>query len=501
MFKNVIANFVGRFWSILSNFIFIPLYINLLGFESYSLISFSLIIAGVMAVLDAGFSATLSRELARADLNSTEKNRIFGTLETIYLIITIIAIAFVFFASNAIASDWVSSKTYNSKEISVFVKIISFDIGFQLLIRFYLGGFLGLEQQIKSNALQVAWGVTRNGLVVLVLFFVPTLILFFAWQAASTFVFALVAGLLLRKEINRKFSFSIRRIEKDVLLRIWKFAGGMLLISIVAAFNTQMDKIIISKLLPLESLGYYTLAVSLSMGIVVIVNPISVAILPRLTSYFTGNRIADAEQIFRKVNLGVSILVFSILAIMIYFSHELVFIWTGDRTLALKVSPFLPIIAFAVSMLSLATIPYNIAIANGYTKLNNLLGVISLLITLPGYWLATNRYGAIGAAYVFCTVQFFITIIYIYLINKKYFGLNNLKKLFLRPLFLPLFLCLGIGYIFSFMPEFFKTDRFFSLVWIVTSIFFTFCISLLILVSRFELIQIIKQLKFTKKLT
>jgi O-antigen/teichoic acid export membrane protein len=498
MLKNVIANFVGRFWSILSNFLFIPLYINLLGFESYSLISFSLIIAGVMAVLDAGFSATLSRELARADLNFTEKNRIFGTLETIYFLITIIAIALVLFASNAIATDWVSSNTYNSEEISFFVKIISFDIGFQLLIRFYLGGFIGLEQQIKSNILQVAWGIARNGLVVMVLFFIPSLMIFFVWQAASTIVFALVAGLLLRKEINRKYSLTIRRIEKDVLLRIWKFAGGMLLISLVAALNTQMDKLIISKLLPLESLGYYTLAVSLSMGIVVVVNPISVAILPRLTSYFTGNRISDAQDLFQKVNVTVSILVFSILAIMSYFSYELIFVWTGDANIALKVSPFLPIIAFAVSMLSLATIPYNIAIANGYTKLNNILGVVSLLITLPGYWLATSRYGAIGAAYVFCTVQFFITIIYMYLINKKYFGVSKLKDLFFKPLLLPLFLCLGIGFVFSFMPELFKENRLYSLIWIAISTFVTFCVSLFILVPRIELIQIVHQLKIRK---
>jgi O-antigen/teichoic acid export membrane protein len=176
----------------------------------------------------------------------------------------------------------------------------------------------------------------------------------------------------------------------------------------------------------------------------------------------------------------------------------LIFVWTGDANIALKVSPFLPIIAFAVSMLSLATIPYNIAIANGYTKLNNILGVVSLLITLPGYWLATNRYGAIGAAYVFCTVQFFITIIYMYLINKKYFGTRNLKELFFKPLLLPLFLCLGIGFVFSFMPEFFKENRLYSLTWIAISTFFTFCFSLFILVPRIELMQIFEQLKIRK---
>ena len=71
MIKNIIANFIGKFWSILSGFLFIPLYINYLGFESYSIISFGLVISGLMAIMDAGLTATLSRELARKD-NSHE---------------------------------------------------------------------------------------------------------------------------------------------------------------------------------------------------------------------------------------------------------------------------------------------------------------------------------------------------------------------------------------------------------------------------------------------
>ena len=64
MIKNIVANFFGKFWGLFSNFIFIPIYIRLLGIESYSIISFGLIIAGVMSVLDSGITATLSREMA-----------------------------------------------------------------------------------------------------------------------------------------------------------------------------------------------------------------------------------------------------------------------------------------------------------------------------------------------------------------------------------------------------------------------------------------------------
>lgn len=85
MKKNIIANLIGRFWGILSNFLFIPFYIKLLGFESYSIISFSLMIAGIMAVLDAGLTATLSREFARNDKNEEQKKKFLQHLR-LYII-------------------------------------------------------------------------------------------------------------------------------------------------------------------------------------------------------------------------------------------------------------------------------------------------------------------------------------------------------------------------------------------------------------------------------
>lgn len=158
MKKNIIANIIGRFWGILSNFLFIPLYIKYLGFESFSIISFSLIIAGLMAVLDAGLTATLSREFSKSDNSKTEKFAIFKTLESTYQIIVLLTILIVVFSSDYIASNGINLKTFAVDDVAYFIKIIAFDIGFQLLLRFYLGGFLGLEKQVKANAFQVFGG-------------------------------------------------------------------------------------------------------------------------------------------------------------------------------------------------------------------------------------------------------------------------------------------------------------------------------------------------------
>jgi O-antigen/teichoic acid export membrane protein len=487
MFKNIIANFIGRFWSILSNFLFIPLYIHYLGFESYSIISFTLVIAGLMAVLDAGLTATLSREFSRMDNAINDKIQVFKTLESFYFVIIGLCIILIFTLSRIIADNWLNLKTFEPERVSFFLKVISFDVGFQLLFRFYMGGLLGLEKQVKANMYQVGWGILRNGLVVIALMVIPTLEMFFIWQTISTVIFAILLRLSLNEALIGFYKFDFKfKIEHIVLKKIWRFAGGVLLISLVASLNTQMDKIVISKLLPVESLGYYTLAVSLSMGIIVLINPISVALLPRFTALYSSGKNDEASILFNKVNLFVAILIFSIMANMSFFSKELIWIWTGNMEIANRAHFYLPIIATSVAMISLTILPYDIAIANGYTKLNNLLGLFSLFITLPGYWLATKSYGAIGAAYVFCGVQTVNTLIYIYLINKKFIKAKCIRNLYFRQMLMPLFISFCIAFGFSFMPDCVNENRIVSFLWIGVSTIFTLGVSTMLLVERNE---------------
>jgi O-antigen/teichoic acid export membrane protein len=499
MKKNIIANFIGKFWSVLSNFLFIPLYINYLGFESYSIISFTLVIAGLMAVLEGGLTATLSREFARMDNSIADKIRIFKTVESSYFIIIGVCIAILYALSDAIAYKWLNLNNFSPNSASFFIKIISFGVGFQMLLRFYTGGLLGLEEQIKANVFTISWGIVRNGLVVIVILFVPRLEIFFLWQTLSTVIFAITLKFALSKSLTGSYRFDLApKIEKAVFKNIWRFAGGMLLISLVASLNSQMDKLAISKLLAVESLGYYTLAVSLSMGIFIIVSPISVALLPRFTALYSKGKSIEASLLFNKINLYVGIIVFAIMANMSFFAEKLIWIWTGNKELAVQAYIYLPIISISYTMLSLAIFPYNIAIANGYTKLNNQLGIISLFITLPGYWFATKYYGGIGAASVFCIVQISITLIYIYFIKKKFLKEIQLKSLYIKQLLLPLLISITIAYGFSLISRNILVGRIETLLWIGFSTIITVLISSLILIPFQQLKQVVN-FKLIKK--
>ena len=493
MKKNIIANFIGRFWSVFSNFFFIPLYIHYLGFESYSIISFTLIIAGLMAILDVGLSATLSRELARIDNSLKEKIRIFKTLESSYFIIIGLCIILIYALSGIIADNWLKISTFDTNRVSFFLKTISFDVGFQLLLRFYMGGLLGLEKQVEANLYQIGWGMLRNGVVVVAILIVPTLEMFFIWQSISTIIFSLLFRFSLNKALTGHYNSGFHlKIEISVFRSIWRFAAGMLLMALIASLNTQMDKLVISKLLPIESLGYYTLAISLATGLIVIVSPISMALLPRLTALYSLDKKEEASILFHKINLYVVILVFSVMSNMIFFAKELIFAWTGKMALAEDTYLLVPFIAFAYAMLSLQIFPYNIAIANGNTKIYNILGFAFLIITLPGYWFATKSHGAIGAAYVFCGVQSISALVFLYIINRKFIHTKRISTLYIKQILFPLFISLSIAFVFSIIPFWIENSRITSLIWIGFSTICTLVTTLVILVPISEVKLIIK---------
>ena len=491
MKKNILANLIGRFWGILSNFLFIPFYIKLLGFESYAIISFSLTIAGIMAVLDGGLTATLSREFSRKDKEEKEKIKVFTTLETLYYFLLVLCISLIFLFSRAIATNWITTTAFSIDQISYFLNILSFEVGFQLLLRFYFGGFFGLERQVEANTYQVGWGILRNALVLIPIYFFPKLEIFFLWQAASTLLFTIILKFVLQKRLGEKmFSFKLK-IDKVVIRNVGEFAGGMMLIALVSALNTQIDKLTISKLLSIENLGYYTLAIALAQGLIILVNPVSAALLPRFTAYYSTSKNDEATELFSKSSLMISIVIFSIMTTMSFFAKDIIWIWTGSQNIAEKTYKFTPLVLFSYAMLALAILPYNIAIANGSTKLNNILGIFSLILTMPGYYIFTKKFGTIGAASVFCFVQVLVTFVYFYFINKKFLHLNFVRDILLSRIILPLIVTGLVVFCLQLIPNYFSDNRLLSVTWIGIITFATLIISLGIFIPKKEILSMI----------
>ena len=431
MVGNTIANILGKFWGILSNFIFLPIYIHYLGFENYSIIAFTLILASMMSILDVGLTSTLSRELASDQNSKEEKFNIFNTLETLYFFVVIACILIVFFLSNYLSQNWINVEHMNHDTISYLIKIVGVGIGLEIILRFYIGGLLGLEKQVLANKFIISWGIVRNGVIIIPIYFLPSLEIFFLWQACSVAIFLIMVRLsLLRLLTNSNSIYNFLKIDANVLKNNFSFALSMFLIALVAAINTQMDRIFLSKLLPLEILGFYTIAFSISRIINVVVGSLNTANLPKITSLFTSNNEDAAIEIFDLFFKIITIFIISFGSIMILYGEEIIFIWTNNLELASNTGAYIPYIILGTSALAFQGLFYNIAIANKFMIYNNIIGISSLIITVPLYFFLIEKYGGIGAGLSFAITQIFTLFIYSFMINKKFIKKNPFSYIF-----------------------------------------------------------------------
>ena len=495
MFKNILANIIGRFWSIFSNYLFIPLYIKILGLESYSFISFSFVIFGIISIIDSGLTSTLSKEFASQQKTTEDKLKLLSTLEYFYLILIAALIAVFFLFSGSISEKWLNLNSLNPEEAAFYLKILGVGLSFQLLSNFYMGGMIGLENQILANKYQIAFGVLKNGVVILIILAKSSLLYFFLWQTVVTVFYVVFLRYKLQSYILGKKYFSLHiKFDKTVFLYVWKFAVGMLVISIVASINTQLDKIVISKLLSIDQLGIYNIAGTLSQSLFVLVTPISMALLPRFTALYSTRDNTSAGNLFHKFLLILSVLIFSVSANLIFGSTQIIWAWTGNAKIAEVASKYVAFMIFGNSLLVLMMLPFDIAIANSYTKLNNIVGILSICFTIPAYLYMVRKFGPLGAAISWVSLQIIVAPIYFHLINKRFLNIKDSFSMFVMDILKPMLFAFVLAGIFSFFSPG-TPNRIIPIIWFVGCVLITTLCNMLFVLPRTE-IKIYKQFIF-----
>lgn len=77
---NILSNYGNKLWGILSIYLFVPLYIQLLGVEAYGIISFYTVVLSIISLADLGLSSAVIKEFSTSSPDSY-KYSIFRLIE------------------------------------------------------------------------------------------------------------------------------------------------------------------------------------------------------------------------------------------------------------------------------------------------------------------------------------------------------------------------------------------------------------------------------------
>jgi O-antigen/teichoic acid export membrane protein len=399
--------------------VFIPVYIHFMGMEAYGLVGVFLTTQAMFSLLDMGISTTLNREIARLSVypdKAQEMRDLLRTLEFIYWGITFLIIILILLCAPLISYKWIHGRQLPPVVINRAVMIMGGAIAFQLLSGFYSGGLLGLQEQVLLSGVNIFISTLRSAGVIIILWLVsPTIQAFLIWQIFANFLQALLLFVLLWHRIPASSSIPTFRI--NVLKEIWHFAAGISGITVTALILTQIDKIILSKLLPLDLFGYYVLASSVVMGFYRLVSPIFSALYPRFTQLMALGDQNKLTTLYHKSAQLVSVLILPCCIIAAFFPKEILFLWKQNPATIEHTYAILRILIISTALNCLMYMPYALLLAYGWTRFGFYQNLISIVLIVPLILYLTALYGMAGAAFVQVILNGFYVLIGIHIIH------------------------------------------------------------------------------------
>ncbi len=189
--------------------------------------------------------------------------------------------------------------------------------------------------------------------------------------------------------------------------------------TITSAILTQMDKLVVSKLLSLATFGYYSVAVVVSQVPSLLSGPVMNAVFPAMTQLASVKQQHSLGDLFHRACQLMSVLVFPVGLVIIFFSKELVTIWLRNSTTADSVYPLVTLFMFGSVPLALQVIPYSLALAHGWIRLNLVISIVTVITVVPAMVLLVSHYGAIGGPIAWILINGISTPIYVHLLLER----------------------------------------------------------------------------------
>lgn len=449
---NTLSNIISKLWSTIAIYLFVPLYIKYLGETAYGLVSFFATLQAAMNLLGLGLSNTLRREFAVGEADDlecgTRKYKLLRSTEFIYSLLGILIFALCALGSRTIASKWLNIESLDENLVSTVISLMGLSIALQFVANLYAGCLFGLELQVRANLYCIAWSAFKSITSLLVIIFIkPDLVLFYSCHIVSDVLYLVVLRVSVLRHLNYSKSEKWTLNDISCIKSIWKYAAGLLLISFVALINKQLDKMIISKYLSLTELGAYNVATTLGGLTTIMPAAIYTSVFPRFTSKATteGNQKALTQE-FLVINKITSIFVSCIGAYIAAFAIPLIYIWTHSEIYTDTLISVGPIVVLAIAVIEYQEISYALALAHGNTKTNVMVGVTFIPVVALSTWAGIKYYGLMGAAVVYITAMSFQTLVYQYLVLKKYISIHPMGIIF-RDTIIPLLLALMLAFL------------------------------------------------------
>lgn len=431
--RNILANYASQIYVMLIGILMVPAYIVYMGAEAYGLVGFFTMLQMWFQLLDMGLTPTMARETARFNgsaIDALALRRLLRALEGIFIGIAVLGAAAMMLGSDFITNSWLKVQQLPVEEVQHAIMLMAVIVALRWVSGLYRGAIGGFEHLVWLSGFNIAVATARFLLVIPVFILVgssPTE--FFSYQL-------LVAVVELVVVVVQTYRLMPKVAAEQRIPWQWKPLRGVLKFSLSMAFTssvwvlvTQTDKLLLSKLLSLTDYAYFTLAVLVASGVMVISGPISGALLPRMTKLNVERDEVGLIRLYRNATQLVGVIAIPTSLVLALFSEQVLWAWTGDANIVQNAAPILELYAMGNGVLALGAFPYYLQFAKGDLKLHLIGNVLFLMLLIPSLILATIHHGVIGAGYAWLGSNIVYFLVWSPIVHKRFIKGLHMKWL------------------------------------------------------------------------
>lgn len=422
--KNIIANYAGQLYVTAVGILILPLYIRYMGAEAYGLVGFFTMLQAWFTLLDLGLTPTISRETARYQggaMSALAYRQLFRVLSAIFLTIAVLGGGVLLLLSETVASRWLKVVELSIDEVILAVEIMAVSVALRWMGGLYRGVINGSERLVWLSGFNVLIATIRFISVFASMWFwgfTPTV--FFTHQLAAAllefFGLYLMSQRLLpaRDIIKQPVGWNLQAVRP-----VLSFSLTIAFTSSVWVLVTQTDKLVLSGILPLAEYGFFTLAVLIASGIMVISGPISSAIMPRMARLHAEGKGHELIKVYRHATQLVSVIAGSAAITVAMCAEQLLYAWTGDIHLAEKTAPILRLYAVGNGCLAVGAFSYYLQYAKGNLRYHLIGNAVMAVFLIPSIIVVALHYGGVGVGYVWLVMNFMFLLVWVAYVHHK----------------------------------------------------------------------------------
>lgn len=425
---------------VLVNLVALPFYLRFLGMEAYGLIGFYAMLQSMFQVLDLGLAPTVSREIAHGAETGHQRRSasLLRTLGVVYTGGAIVIAVLVSLAAPWIGARWLQIKVLPESSVVGAIALMGLNLACRWPISLYHGALIGAHRLARSAATSMTINITGAITTIAVLAWgVRSVQAFFLTQA----VFGLMQMLILR-------AFALRAVgECDApyhfgdLRRVWTFSSWMSGIAITSLMFTQLDKILLSRLIDLETFGRYTLAALLVSGLQVLITPTFNVIYPKFTTLHARGDQEGLARFYSDASRVYSAAVFSLALALALHVQAIVTLWIGRADVAERVAPLVILLAIGSALNGVMYFPYALQLAAGHPRIPFMINLTLLALAVPTIVSLATGYGAVGGALAWALLGVVYLFVGTVVTGRKVAGFSGARWLG-RDIMVPLLLAL-----------------------------------------------------------